>query len=120
MGSERFFVPLIRAFFFHLCIPVLLSLIDVLGDFSLSRALPLLFSILSTLRVLSRAMLLFCLCGLRCDVLTITAPRTEAEIAADDNKDDLTSKKKPCIVISARVHPVSHTRNQGVFMIFAP
>jgi hypothetical protein len=53
-------------------------------------------------------------------VLTITAPRTEAEIAADDNKDDLTTKKKPCIVISARVHPVIHARNQGVFMIFAP
>jgi hypothetical protein len=38
MGSERFFVPLTCACFFDLC--KFLSLIEVLGDFSLSRALP--------------------------------------------------------------------------------
>jgi hypothetical protein len=97
-----------------------LSLIDVLGDFSLSRALPTpLFNSLNLARSFPSDVAISLVC-LRCDVLTITAPRTEAEIAADDNKDDLTTKKKPCIVISARVHPVIHARNQGVFIIFAP
>jgi len=95
-------------------LPALQSL--TYADFSFTRALsPYCPFISFILRPHSRCH--FFSRVLRCDVLTITAPRTEAELAADDNKEDLTTKKKPCIVISARVHPVCHSSCQSAMIL---
>ena len=63
----------------------------------------------NTRKICRRRLLCRTIANNRCDVLTITAPRTEAEVDADEKDQNggisMATAKKPCIVLSARVHP---------------